>query len=164
MRIIAALALALMLAGPARAETDVFMRAVGFALTGSDDAAPKAIDRANCVFAIKNDIHRLNNVQVDRLNIRGWTCNKGGICVAEHKVTVELHGDDIVFEETKEPLRDDGSELMRQMRVAVPDSFRSHHNTYKEHELTFYIEDQERVTRAWTYIYSHGCTGKQSPF
>jgi hypothetical protein len=169
-RILAACTLALMLFADvaARGETDVFMRAVGFALTGSDDAAPKAIDRGNCVFAIKNDIYRLNNVQVDRLNIRGWTCKKGGVCVAEHKVTVELHGDDIVFEETTEPLRDDGygltKDFMKDLRVANPDLFRPHHNTYKEHELTFYIEDQERVTRAWTYIYSHGCTGKQSPF
>src|SRR5579864_1990385 len=149
----------------ARGEPDVFMRAVGFALTGSDDADPKVIgDRANCVFAIKSDIFRLNNLQVDRLNIRGWTCKGGGVCVAEHKVTVELHGDDIVFEETKEPLRDDGSDLMKEMRLAMPDAFKSHHNTYKEHELTFYIEDQDRVMRAWAYIYSHGCTGKRSPF
>jgi len=147
----------------ARGETDVFMRAVGFALTGSDDAESKAIDRANCVFAIKNKIYRLNNVHVDRLNIRGWTCLKG-VCEAEHKITVELHGDDIVFEETTEPLKDDGSELMKAWRLANPDSFKSHHNTYKEHVLTLYIEDQDRVTRAWTYIYSHGCTGRQIPF
>jgi hypothetical protein len=105
----------------------------------------------------------LNNIHVDRLKIRGWTCDSG-LCAGQHKVTVELHGDDIVFEETTEPLRDDGSELMREMRLANPDLFRPHHNTYKEHELTFYIEDQDRVTRAWTYIYSHGCIGKTSPF
>jgi hypothetical protein len=40
---------------PARSETDVFVRSVGFALTGQDDAVPKVIgDRANCVFAINN--------------------------------------------------------------------------------------------------------------
>jgi hypothetical protein len=134
-------------------------------LTGSDDAEPKAIDRANCVFAIKNHTYRLNNVQVDRLNIRGWTCHQGGTCVGgDHKVTVELHGDDIVFEETTEPMRDDGSELMRALHQATPEAFQSHHNTYKQHELTLYIDDQDRVTRAWTYIYSHGCVGKTSPF
>ena len=37
---------------PARSETDLFMRSVGFALTGSDDTVPKVIgDRTNCVFA-----------------------------------------------------------------------------------------------------------------
>jgi hypothetical protein len=70
-------------------------------------------------------------------------------------VTVELRGDDIVFEDTTEPLRDDGSETIRQLRAAMPDAFTSHHNTYKEH-------NQERVKTAWQYIYSHGCTGKQT--
>jgi hypothetical protein len=37
---------------PTHAETDVLMRAVGFALTGSDDAEPKTIDKSKCVFAI----------------------------------------------------------------------------------------------------------------
>jgi hypothetical protein len=162
-RIIAACTLALTLACvAARAETDVFMRAVGFALTGSDDAEPKAIDRPKCVFAIKNDIFRLNNVHVDRIKVQGW--QRKTLYGEDHWVTVSLHGDDVVFEETTEPMKDDGSEFVRLMRQSNPDLFRSHHNTYKEHELTLTTADQDRVTRAWTYIYSHGCTGKQSPF
>ena len=50
MRMTAACMLALIFASgvTARAETDVFMRAVGFALTGSDVADPKVIgDRAH---------------------------------------------------------------------------------------------------------------------
>ena len=61
-----------------------------------------------------------------------------------------------------EPLKDDGSETIRQLRVAMPDAFTSHHNTYKEHELHLNTNDQDRVKTAWQYIYSHGCTGKQS--
>jgi hypothetical protein len=162
-RIIAACALALMLlAGVARGEPDVFMRAVGFALTGSDDAEPKVIDRANCVFAVKTDIFHLNNIHVDRIKVQGWQRQQPwGL---EQWVTVALHGDDIVFEETIPPLKDDGSELVRLERQSNPDLFKSHHNTYKEHELHLGTNDQDRVTRAWTYIYSHGCTGKQSPF
>jgi hypothetical protein len=80
----------------------------------------------------------------------------------EQWVTVELHGDDVVFEETTEPLKDDGSETIRQLRVATPDAFTPHHNTYKEHELHLTTNDQDRVKTAWQYIYSHGCTGKQS--
>lgn len=39
----------------AHSEIDVFLRAVGFALTGSDDVDPKVVGgRANCVFAITN--------------------------------------------------------------------------------------------------------------
>jgi hypothetical protein len=61
-----------LLGAPGWAEPDVFMRAVSFALTGHDDADPKVIgDRANCVFAIGNDLFRLNNVQTDRIKIQG---------------------------------------------------------------------------------------------
>ena len=52
-------------------EVDVFMRAVGFALTGSDDAEPVAVDRRNCVFKISDDIFRLNNIQTDRIKNSG---------------------------------------------------------------------------------------------
>jgi hypothetical protein len=79
-------------------------------------------------------------------------------------VTVELHGDEVVFEETTEPAKDDGSELTRQLRATIPEAFKSHHNTYKEHELVLTTNDQDRVKRAWDYIYTHGCTGKRSPF
>jgi hypothetical protein len=101
----------------AHAETDLFMRTVGFALTGSDDVDPKVIgDRAKCVFAIKNDIFYLNNVHTDRITIQEWQQKQG----LEQWVTVELHGDDVVFEETTEPLKDDGSETIRQLRAASP--------------------------------------------
>ena len=72
MRMVAARVLALILAGgvTGHAETDVFMRTVGFALTGNDNADPKVIgDRAKCVFAINNDIFHLNNVHTDRITI-----------------------------------------------------------------------------------------------
>jgi hypothetical protein len=163
-RTIAACSLALMLAcGIARGETDVFMRAVGFALTGSDDADPKVVgDRANCVFAIKNDVYHLNNVQTDRITIQGWQSQRPwGL---EQWIAVGLHGDDVVFEETTEPPKDDDSQTMQQLRAAIPEMFKSHHNTYKEHELHLTTSDLDRVKRAWAYIYSHGCVGKKSPF
>ena len=161
MRMAATCVLASILASgvTAHAETDVFMRTVGFALTGSDDADPKVIgDRAKCVFAINNDIFRLNNVHTDRITIQGWQRQQG----LERWVTVELYGDDVVFEETTEPLKDDGSETIRQLRAAMPDAFTSHHNTYKEHELHLTTNNQDRVKTAWQYIYSHGCTGRKS--
>ena len=161
MRMVGAYILASILATSvtAHAETDVFMRTVGFALTGSDDAAPKVIgNRAKCVFAINNDIFHLNNVHIDRLAIQGWQRQQG----LEQWVTVDLYGDDIVFEDTTEPLKDDGSETIRQLRTAMPDLFMPHHNTYTEHELHLRTNNQDRVKTAWQYIYSHGCTGKPS--
>jgi hypothetical protein len=79
-RMAATCVLTLILAGgvTARAEPDVFMRTVGFALTGRDDADPKVIgDRAKCVFAVNNDIFRLNNVYTDRIAIQGWQRQQG---------------------------------------------------------------------------------------
>jgi hypothetical protein len=144
---------------PARSEPDAFMRSVGFALTGSDDAVPKVIgDRTNCVFAINNEIFHLNNVHADRITIQGW--NRQRPWGLEQWVTVALPGDDVVFEETIEPAKDDGSELMRHMRELSPELFKSQHYTLTEHELHLTTNDQDRVKRAWQYIYSHGCTGK----
>jgi hypothetical protein len=152
----------LLICGVAHAETDVFMRAVGFALTGSDEAEPKAIDRAKCVFAVKNDIFHLNNIHNDRLKIQGW--EKKQVWGLEQWVTVSLHGDQVVMEETVEGMKDDGSPLMRQLREMNAENFKSHHYSYKEHDIHLDTSDQDRVKRAWEYVYGHGCVGKQSPF
>jgi uncharacterized protein len=147
----------------ANSEIDVFLRAVGFALTGSDDADPKVIgDRTNCVFAIEDKVYRLNNVHTDRITIQGWQrkWNWG----LEQWIGVDLHGDDVVFEETRQGARDDGSEFMRKLHMEQPNWFESHHYTSKETELHLTTTDQDRVKRAWDYVYTHGCTGKRSPF
>ena len=58
----------------AHAETDVFMRTVGFALTGRDDADPKVIgDRAKCVFAINRWGNRLASL---------WIAEDFGCCAS----------------------------------------------------------------------------------
>jgi len=57
----------------AHSEVDLFLRAVGFVLTGSGDADQYVIgDRTNCVFAIDHDVYRLNNVRTNRIMIQGW--------------------------------------------------------------------------------------------
>jgi hypothetical protein len=151
-----------LLGRPVRAETDLMMRAVGFALTGRDDADPKVIDRASCVFAIENELFRLNNVYADRLKIQVRQ-QQQRLGVLEQSVTVELHGDEIIFEETVEPPKDDGSELIRQMRVESPEMFKPHHYAYTRYELFLPTNDQDGVKRAWQYVYSNGCSGKRAP-
>jgi hypothetical protein len=155
----------------ATAETDVLMRAVGFALTGTDDAEPKVIgNRGDCVFTITRatttsvttDVFHLNSVQTDRINIQGWE-SKNPVYGIERWVTIELHGDDVVFEETSES-KDDGSDFMRALHEANPNLFKPSHKSYKEHELRLTTNDSGRVKRAWEYIYSHGCVGTHSPF
>jgi hypothetical protein len=154
------LALGILFAGQATAEVDAFMRAVGFALTGSDNTEPKAIDRASCIFQIGKDVFRLNNVHTDRLLFQPWHSRDG----SQQWVVVELHGDATVYEHTTEPLKDDGSEFMREMRRAVPNAFQSERLTYKEHQVRLDTADLDRVKRASVYLYGHGCAGKKSPF
>jgi hypothetical protein len=146
---------------PVCAQNDSLIRAVGFALTGTDNVQPKVVgDIANCVFAIKTEMFRLNNVYTDRIKIQGSQDRRFG--KLEQGVTVELYGGEIVFEITVEPPNDDGSELMRHMRAESPEMFKPHHYTYTRHELFLPINDQDGVKGAWQYIYSHGCTGKQA--
>ena len=103
-------------------EPDVFMRAVGFALTGSDNADPKAINRANCTFKLNDEIFRLNNLHTDRLEIKGW--QQKTAYGTRQWVTVSLHGDDIVYETTHKPnMIDDGSESTRKYKEVMPDLF-----------------------------------------
>jgi len=146
---------------PVWAESDVFMRMVGFALTGSDNADTKAIgNRTDCVFAINNELFHLNNVYTDQINIRTFQPRRGD---PRAWITLTLQGDEVVFEQTIEPPKDDGSETMRKMRAEYPDFFRARHYTYTEYELHFTTDDQDKVKRAWQYIYSHGCVGKRRP-
>jgi hypothetical protein len=144
LRTIAACTIALTLACSTvtHGETDVFMRAVGFALTGRDDAEPKAIDRANCVFAYQDDVFYLNNVQTDRIQIQE---NQFGI-------NVVLHGDDIVVEHGVVSTDPNGQ------------SAKMHRENRKEYHLILKTDELDRMKRAWRYIYSHGCVGKKSPF
>jgi len=137
-----------LLGWPIGAETDEFMRAVGFALTGSDKADLKVIDRASCVFGINNALFRLNNVYTDRIKIQGRQRQWFG--PLEQSVTVE-------------PPKDDGSDLMREMRAASPEIFKLHRYTYTRHELYLSTNDQDGVKTAWQYVYGHGCNGKRAP-
>jgi hypothetical protein len=75
-----------------------------------------------------------------------------------------LHGDDVVFEETTELMKYDASnDFVREYWARHPEAFeKSYHESHKEHELMLTTVDQDRVTRAWQYIYSHGCIGKKS--
>jgi hypothetical protein len=150
----------LLISGAAYSEADVLMRAVGFALTGSDDAQPQTIDRASCVFAYKNDVFHLNNVHVDSINMQGW---ENGF--HDKWINVDLHGDDVVVEHTTEPMSDDVARLMGPgYRQTHPEAFVSHYEKHKEYQLRLTTGDLDRVKRAWQYIYTHGCIGKKSPF
>jgi len=74
---VVSVAFALRFVGPAQAETDVFMRILGFALTGNDNAQPIVIDRAKCIYAIEGDVFHLNNIHTDKLRIEAQERKRG---------------------------------------------------------------------------------------
>jgi hypothetical protein len=169
------LSVAIVLIAPAHAETDILLRAVGFALTGSDNAIVRPIDRAHCVFAIGRDTYRLNNVQTDRVVTKAWqNVNAKGI-VLERWLTVELHGDETVYETTDEaetPLTEGdlhNPKFAAAIKAKDPDFFNRkpkppEHHVSKEATLRLASDDEDRIKRAWQYIYANGCVGKTSPF
>jgi hypothetical protein len=129
---------AIIIASP-RAETDTLIAAVGFALTGSDNAKVQVINRTQCVFGIENEVFHLNNLHVERISIQGLV--QKSISGEIRTVTVDLHGEGVVHEVT--------------MRRGI---------TSSEKSLILNTSETERVIRAWQYIYANGCVGKKSPF
>ena len=168
MRIAVAIVLLAALITAANAEPDVMLRAVGFAVTGSDDAEAKAIDRANCIFAVKNEIFHFNNIHVDRISFQSWV-ETNRLLGDRHFVAVTLHGDSTVYEKTEEGLKErydteSAAQITRELLKTAPDVFRPKHSKSNEQSLSLATADIDRVRRAWEYIYSHGCVGKKSPF
>jgi hypothetical protein len=130
---------------PAFADSDALLQAVTFALTGSDNAKVKSIDRANCIIALGDELFRLNNVQVDRIFIKDEQFLE--------EVTVELHGSMPIHE---------ADDIFEAAGFHIPGgSLRIVSNEYTFHIST---RERDRVRRAWGYIYSHGCVGQKSPF
>jgi hypothetical protein len=150
----------------ADAQTDVFMRAVSYALTGTDNGEATAVDRRKCVFDVFGDVFHLNNVHMDRIEIQRWKQTRlaASSTFPNEFVTVTIHGDETVFETTTPGAEDDGSEAARIGRRIRPDLYRPSHISSKERTLRLPTADIARVVRAWRYIYDHGCVGKKSPF
>jgi hypothetical protein len=143
---IVALGATLLLPCISRAQSDPFLEAVAFALTGDDNAKVQVIVRANCVFGIKNEVFRLNNVHIDRVTTAevSWQGLK--------HLEVELHG---------RPRRRKG---IAHAKKDDPAAFQRRHTKSNEHKIVMYTTERERVIRAWQYLYAHGCSGAKSPF
>jgi len=156
-----AVALALLsLPNLAMAEDDeVLLQAVGFGLTGSDNALVQIVDRSECIFSLQGsgeygeryvEIFHLSNVDVDRLTIRIFGPGNAG------PVEVSLHGEAVVYE--KKILVQPDYHVPKAKFVPEADQ------KSNEYKLTLNTAEGDRVNRAWAYIYNNGCHGKKSPF
>ncbi len=153
---------------PASAEPDAFQSAVAFALTGRDDKPIRVIDSANCIFSINvgfgvnagEEIFHLNNVQIDRLKMQETFEPRPLVDTNKH-LTIELHGNDTVYENTKVSTIDGevGRLLAQRGQPTIFGPTRSN-----EHRLSIITSEVDRVARAWKYIYAHGCKGQKSSF
>ncbi|MDN7903158.1 hypothetical protein QZM18_03340 [Burkholderia diffusa] len=169
---VAAFLLAAPIAASAAGHQDeTLLQAVGFALTGSDNV-PKVVDRQACVFAVGSAVFHLNNVEVDRIIFQNTVKNSPGYGEVR-LVTVELHGDDTVYE-ADVPEKYDHSDApglpaeivakLKEDKAEHPEQYIPHHTSSNEYKTTLVTNESDRVQRAWTYIYTHGCTGTKSSF
>jgi hypothetical protein len=173
------------------AQRDVFLTAVGFALTGRDGISVEAFDRSNCVFGFVfddsgvmrsrgRDLYYLNSVQLDRITIQ-WGTTRTALLGETPWTEVELHGgaspvhkiettteavSDADFQRFVSRKTEDERRLWEGLRKATPSPSRPSQDVKNEYEITLRLKtgEHERVTRAWQYIYSNGCVGTKSPF
>ena len=133
------------------AASDPLVAAVTFALTGSDVGEVTVVNRADCIFDVhsvwgerKNTARFFLNV-IDPIRI---TANAYHNQIGQNWIMMSIAGEGVVLER---------SSLLPGQSFVEPTRF--------SHE-TIRLETSElnRLTRAWQYIYSHGCTGKRSAF
>jgi hypothetical protein len=146
----------------APAGTDVFLKALAFALTGNDGAEIGIKDRENCVFRLvghsnhgdgntpSEEVFHLNNVDLDRIKFQEYA-SKLTSGVTTKYVEVSLFGEDTVYE-------DRAIYVWKDLNTSTGPT-KSTNET-----LVIYTDEYARLVRAWTYIYSHGCKGKKSSF
>jgi hypothetical protein len=140
---------------------DVLMQAVSFAVSGSDANKVVVVDRAQCIFKVKDDTYYFNNIYTDRVAFQYWK-NKLG----DEWATVDIHGKKKVVDHYSPPPTFTGSELDRQLMADNPNYFATKGQTASSSDETIRVNTREsdRLKKAWAYIYANGCKGMTSPF
>jgi hypothetical protein len=141
----------LVVCSSAQADDDVLLKAVAFALTGSDGGHVTAVDWDQCVFRVEqvnfSETYHLNNIDPTRLRFEQSKSTTQYADIS-YFVEVSLFGKGTVYEFLS-PFEDKGGAPLMQGGVA----------SYQLHLPT---REYQRVVEAWKYIYSHGCKGKIS--
>ncbi len=138
----------------AQSNDTALLNAVAFALIGDDGRLVTVVDRANCVFefadpAIARSVVRihLNNVDPKRITIDRSE--------DQTRIVVHIWGQNHVVDFGHIDIN--GNALFG---PEIPPIHWTHDSTYLIDATT----DYQLTVRAWKYIYSNGCTGRESSF
>lgn len=158
---------AVFLAGHTASQPDPYTEALGFAVTGRENADVKVIDWSTCAFEADGAVIRIGDIDRSRLafaireTMTGW----GPV----RRVTVTLHGDVPVYERIDKGLDEEGpwdDEAVRMLKRIVkernPELFRDRKVAARDHTLTLATTDIERVRQDWTTV-MRGCVPRRSP-
>jgi hypothetical protein len=152
-------------ATPVCAQSDAFLNAVAFVLTGSDATPIRVVDQANCVFMVNpktekgrvvGEVFHFNNVQTDRISIQPWKD------IAARWVQVDLRGSSTIYEYTGAYDVDTTNPLTREQQEKLQSLVRPRQSA--SFTLKLYTTETDRIVRAWQYIYTNGCKGSRSAF
>jgi hypothetical protein len=132
------------------------LKAISFALTGSDASTFEFSDSSQCIVhrmvssahGHGEETYYLNRVDPARTAFTQYTQKYPEYAMSQSFSTVELHGEGTVYE--YHWITD---------RPAFDDTFRT-----ADHEITVYTSEHSRLLRAWKYLYSHGCQAAHSSY
>ena len=133
------------------------LRAVSFALTGSDGRAVETVDRARCIFTVGGRTVHFSNIDTSRLVFTPWQYPYGAV------IEVQVHGPSTVVE-TYSQAHPTGTELDSYLLARDPWAFEPKNNENADYVFEVETTEGERLRRAWRYIYAHGCKSFKSPF
>jgi hypothetical protein len=136
------------------ADDDVLLKAINFALTGSDRTTYTFEDRSACVVrwihpSTKDDVKAvdtffLNNIDLTRAAWQEMEA-KSPIFGVSRSIRVVLHGESVI--------RENGF---------IPQT--SQDLTANDVTLDLQTTEKDRLVRAWRYIYAHGCKSAHSSY
>lgn len=137
----------------ARADSDVLLQAVSFAVTGSDANRVVVVDRAKCIFRVRSNTYYLNNLYTDRITSRDLQ-NKLGRVWTE----VELHGkqkvSDIANTTVQEPAK-----LPKELNDYYREVYEANSTSHADYTIQIDTHGSARLRKAWQYIFTNGCKG-----
>jgi hypothetical protein len=142
----------------ARAESDVLLQAISFAVTGSDANRVVAVDRARCVFRVKSDTYYFNNIYTDRVTFRDLQNRLGRVWTE-----VELHGKQKVTDIANTPVQEP-AQLTKELNDYYREVYEANSTSYADHTIQIDTHESVRLRKAWQYVFANGCKGMTSPF